>query len=186
MKSTNLTNHFLVATPGLLDPNFFQTVTYIFSHNETGAMGVVINRPLQLELGDVLKQMDLPTEISHVYNMPVYDGGPVQTDRGFVIHKPDTTWQSSIRISDDIGVTTSKDILEAISSGRGPEKALIALGYAGWGPGQLEQEIRDNAWLTVPSGSDIIFDAPYEQRWESAGALLGIRIQDLSMQTGHA
>lgn len=186
MKTTCLTDHFLMAMPGLLDPNFFQTVTYIFSHNNQGAMGLVINRPLGLDLGEVLVQMDLPCNIAEVRNIPVYDGGPVQTERGFVIHSPDSKWQSSIRISDEIQVSTSKDIMEALAAGTGPEKLLIALGYAGWGAGQLEREIMENAWLSVPSVTDIIFDAPFDQRWESAVALLGIKMQDISHQIGHA
>jgi putative transcriptional regulator len=186
MQTINLTDQFLIAMPRLVDPNFFQTVTYIFSHNEQGAMGIVINRPLNLDLGEILAQMNLSTSIRHVRNMPVYDGGPVKTDRGFVIHAPDTRWQSTIKVSEDVEVTTSKDILEAISKGLGPQKSFIALGYAGWGAGQLEQEIMDNCWLNAPSGTDIIFDTPFEKRWELAVALLGINMQNLSSQIGHA
>jgi putative transcriptional regulator len=186
MQTMNLTDQFLIAMPRLLDPNFFQTVTYIFSHNDQGAMGIVINRPLNLDLGEILTQMNLPTSIIHVQNMPVYDGGPVKTDRGFVIHEPDARWQSTIRVSDDVEVTTSKDILESISKGQGPRKSFIALGYAGWGAGQLEQEIKDNCWLNAPSGPALIFDAPFEKRWELAVGSLGINMQNLSSQIGHA
>jgi putative transcriptional regulator len=168
----NLTDQFLIAMPRLLDPNFFQTVTYIFSHNDQGAMGIVINRPLNLDLGEILTQMNLPTSI--------------KTDRGFVIHEPDARWQSTIRVSDDVEVTTSKDILESISKGQGPRKSFIALGYAGWGAGQLEQEIKDNCWLNAPSGPALIFDAPFEKRRELAVGSLGINMQNLSSQIGHA
>ncbi|MEX2354008.1 MAG: YqgE/AlgH family protein [Gammaproteobacteria bacterium] len=186
MQTMNLTNQFLIAMPRLLDPNFFQTVTYIFSHDENGAMGIVINRPLKLDLGEILAQMDLPTENRRICSLPVYDGGPVNTDRGFIIHEPDTVWQSTIKVSDDVAVTTSRDILEAFANGSGPDKAFIALGYAGWGAGQLEQELTDNSWLNAPSGADLIFDTPFDKRWEFAVELLGIKMQNLSSQIGHA
>jgi putative transcriptional regulator len=186
MKPIDLTNQFLIAMPGLVDPNFFQTVTYIFSHNEHGAMGLVINRPLGMDLGEILSQMDLATDNPELSNTPVYDGGPVKTDRGFIIHKPDSKWQSSIRVSNNIEVTTSRDILEAISAGNGPDKTFIALGYAGWGAGQLEQEMMENCWLNTPSHTDIIFNTPAERRWEFAASLLGVSMHDISSQIGHA
>jgi putative transcriptional regulator len=186
MKSINLTDQFLIAMPSLVDPNFFQTVTYIFSHNNEGAMGIVINRPLNMELSEILTQMDIDTVDHGVGNLPVYDGGPVKTDRGFIIHEPDAKWQSSIQVGDDIEVTTSRDILEAISEGRGPQQAFIALGYAGWGAGQLEQEIMENCWLNTPSRSDIIFNSPADRRWQIAASLLGVDVQTISTQIGHA
>ena len=186
MKLINLANQFLLAMPGPQDPNFSQTVTYIFSHDEEGAMGIVINRPLHMDLGEILEQMDLNTSNKLVNSMPVYNGGPVKTDRGFVIHKPDPKWQSSVRVSNHVQVTTSKDILEAIAKGLAPEKCLIALGYAGWQAGQLEQEMLENCWLNAPASAEIIYDAPYERRWEFAAAQLGFRLQDLSSQIGHA
>ena len=186
MQPTNLTNQLLIAMPGLNDPSFFHTVTYIFSHNEYGALGIVINLPLELDLGEVLMQMDLKTSNNQINNTTVYYGGPVQTDRGFVLHEPNAKWQSTINVSNKISVTTSMDILKAISEGRGPKKSFIALGYAGWQAGQLEQEIKDNAWLNAPLGSEIIFDAPFDRRWESAAALLGIDLERLSSQIGHA
>jgi putative transcriptional regulator len=182
----NLTNQFLIAMPGLMDPNFHQTVTYICAHNEDGAMGIVINRPLDLALGDVLAQMELKACSDSVEKMPIYQGGPVQTDRGFVLHNPDSEWQSSINVSDEIGVTTSRDILQAIAAGRGPKESLIALGYAGWAAGQLERELKDNAWLSGPADSDIIFRMPCEKRWESAARLLGVELDKLSPDVGHA
>jgi putative transcriptional regulator len=184
--ATNLTNQFLIAMPGLMDPNFYQTVTYVCAHNEDGAMGIVINRPLDLALGDVLSQMNLKAVNSEVNSMPVYQGGPVQTDRGFVLHHPDSEWQSSINVSDEIGVTTSRDILQAIAEGRGPRYSLIALGYAGWAAGQLEQEIKENAWLSGPADTSIIFRTPSERRWESAARMLGVDLSKLSTDIGHA
>ena len=186
MRSSNLTNQFLIAMPGLLDPNFTQTVTYICEHNEKGAMGIVINRPLDLALGEVLLQMSLKASTLEIENIPVYQGGPVQTDRGFVIHRPEEKWKSSIIVSDEISVTTSRDILQSIAEGNGPDKSLVALGFAGWGAGQLEQEIMDNAWLNGPADSDIIFKTPCVQRWQRSAALLGIDIDQISLDVGHA
>jgi putative transcriptional regulator len=186
MKPINLTNQFLIAMPGLADPNFSQTVTYIFSHDDQGAMGIVINRPLNMDLGEILAQMNLPTGNSLVKDIPVYNGGPVKSDRGFVIHRPDTGWQSSIRVSEHVQVTTSRDILEAIANGTGPDKCFIALGYAGWEPGQLEQEMMENCWLNAPSGANILYDTPYDRRWEFAAAQLGFKLHNLSSQIGHA
>jgi putative transcriptional regulator len=187
MRSTNLTNQFLIAMPGLQDPNFFQTVTYIFAHNdEEGAMGIVINRPLNIALGDVLMQMDMKPSNKQIENTIIYQGGPVQIDRGFVLHQPDSAWEASFVINDQIGVTTSRDILQAIAEGRGPGSSLIALGYAGWAAGQLEREIMENVWLSGPAEADIIFNTPYEKRWESSAALLGIEIDKISSDIGHA
>ncbi len=186
MSTTDLTNQFLIAMPNLADPNFHHTVTYICAHNEDGAMGIVINRPMELALGDILAQMNLTARSPDTENMIIYQGGPVQTDRGFVLHLPDTSWHSSINVSDEIGVTTSRDILEAIAEGRGPADAFIALGYAGWAAGQLEQEIKENAWLSGPAGSDIIFNTPVEKRWEGAARLLGVDVDRLSSDVGHA
>ena len=186
MRPIDLTNQFLIAMPSMADPNFSQTVTYIFSHNEDGAMGIVINRPLNMGLGEIFSQMNLPTNSIDIINTPIYDGGPVKTDRGFIIHNLDTRWQSSIRVSDKIEVTTSRDILEAISTGDGPDKSFIALGYAGWSVGQLEQEMMENCWLNTDSETDIIFNTPADRRWDVAASLLGVDIQNLSPQIGHA
>lgn len=186
MQSINLTDHFLIAMPSLADPNFQQTVTYICAHNEEGAMGIVVNRPLDLTLGEVFVQMDLQPANDIIDKTLVYQGGPVQTDRGFILHTPERHWDSSIQISASISVTTSRDILEAIAQDDGPQCTLVALGYAGWAAGQLEQEIADNAWLNGPADSGIIFTTPYEQRWQSAARLLGVDIQTLSSDIGHA
>lgn len=186
MRSTNLTNQFLIAMPGLMDPNFHQTVTYICAHNEEGAMGIVINRPLNFALGEVLSQMELSSASNDVLNRPIYHGGPVQTDRGFVLHTMTNHWESSIKVSDSIIVTTSRDILESIAEGKGPDHALIALGYAGWAAGQLEHEIKENVWLNGPAETDIIFYTPYDRRWEKSAELLGVDLEKISREIGHA
>lgn len=181
-----LNNHFLIAMPQLDDPNFYHSVTYICEHNEEGAMGIVINRPLDVELGDVLSHMDIKTLNEDKVHDPIYLGGPVQPERGFVLHEPLGQWDSMLPVTESMGVTTSRDILMAINEGNGPQRALVALGYAGWGAGQLEQEIADNAWLSVPADSAIIFDIPIEQRWQAAADKLGIDLNTLSDDVGHA
>jgi putative transcriptional regulator len=182
----SLTNQFLIAMPALADPNFHGTVTYICEHNDQGAMGIVINRPLSLTLGEVLKQMHIPTEEDTIGRQVVFMGGPVQTDRGFVLHNPVGEWDSMLRINDELGITTSKDILEDIATGMGPKRMLVALGYAGWGAGQLEQELAENVWLCGPADTRIIFDTPWQQRWEAAAAVMGVDLNQISNQIGHA
>lgn len=186
IKMTSLANHFLIAMPALTDPNFQQSVTYICEHNEEGAMGIIINRPLDIQLGDVLQHMDIEAEHSQIANQLVYLGGPVQTERGFVIHRPPGHWEAMLRVSESVGVTTSQDILSAIACGSGPDRAVVALGYAGWGPGQLEKELAANAWLSGPADLSIIFDLPWEKRWEAAANLVGVDIHLLSADVGHA
>ena len=185
-KHFSLTNQFLIAMPALADPNFHGTVTYICEHNDQGAMGLVINRPLSLTLGQVLVEIDITTGEQNIGQQAVYMGGPVQTERGFVLHHPLGEWDSMLRINDEIGVTTSKDILENIAKGTGPQRMLVALGYAGWGAGQLEQELADNVWLCGPADNRIIFDLPWQQRWEAAAALMGVDLNQISNQIGHA
>tara|TARA_Y100001934_G_scaffold249423_1_gene310829 strand:+ start:98 stop:655 length:558 start_codon:yes stop_codon:yes gene_type:complete len=182
----DLTNHFLIAMPSLADPNFEHTVTYICAHSEDGAMGIVINRPLEFDLGEVLTQMDLRADDRAITDRPVYQGGPVQTDRGFVLHRPAVEWDSTIKVTTDIGVSTSRDILEAISGGGGPDESLVALGYAGWGAGQLETEMAQNAWLSGPADLDIIFETPVARRWQHAAQLLGVNMTAMSNDIGHA
>lgn len=185
MAVTNLTNHFLIAMPGLKDPNFEKSVTYICEHSDEGAMGIVINNPLSIPVREILEQLDID-EKSDIPDSPIYLGGPVNGERGFVLHDSDTEWDSTLHVRDGISVTTSRDILVSIASGKGPERNLIALGYAGWGSGQLEQEIAENAWLAVPADKAIIFDLPPEERWDAAAAELGIDLSLLSSDTGHA
>ena len=186
MSQTNLTNQFLIAMPSLKDPNFEKTVTYICAHNEEGAMGIVINKPLGIELGEIFSQMDIKCDLSRAKEKTVFQGGPVQIDRGFILHHSGCKWDSSISVSNSICVTTSKDILESIASGEGPDESLIALGYAGWGSGQLEQELMNNAWLNGPADIDIIFNTPHEQCWYAAAEHMGVDIERLSSDIGHA
>ena len=182
-----LTNQFLIAMPAMDDPNFAQTVTLVCEHSERGALGIVINRTLPMTFGEVFQQLDLDFSRSRVNDQPVLRGGPVQTERGFVLHEPCTPWESSARIADDLIVTTSKDVLEAIAAGRGPQRYLVMLGYAGWSAGQLEQEMRDNAWLTAePRDNDILFATPIEKRWDASARLLGVDISLLAATAGHA
>jgi len=183
-----LADHFLIAMPALQDPNFFHGVTYICEHNENGCMGIVINRPLDMGLGEILGETGTRTDDDEINRRPVYLGGPVQNERGFIIHQPPGDWDNLLTVSDQIGVTSSRDLLQAIVDGRGPARLLVALGYAGWGPGQLEQEMADNAWLSVPAkgAEHIIFDIPDNERWQAAAALTGVDITRLSRDIGHA
>jgi putative transcriptional regulator len=181
-----LSNHFLIAMPALSDPNFHHTATLICEHNEEGALGLVINRPTELLLGDILEHMKIDSTHDNVAGQPVYMGGPVQNDRGFVLHEPVGDWEATLRISDQTGITSSRDILEAIARGEGPERSFITLGYAGWGAGQLEEELAANAWLSGPADTAIVFETPYDRRWEAAAALIGVDLTLISGEAGHA
>lgn len=183
---TYLTGHLLIAMPTMVDPNFVRTVTYICEHNEKGALGIVINRPLDMALGEVFEQLALQNPDPAVASQRVLRGGPVQTERGFVLHEATAVWDSTLAVTGSVHLTTSQDILAAMAAGCGPKKALMALGYAGWGAGQLEMEMSANAWLTVPANSDILFDTPFEQRWHKAAQLLGIDLATISAEAGHA
>lgn len=183
---TNLSNHFLIAMPSLQDANFYRTVAYICEHDDEGAMGIIINRPLDLELADILEQMDISPNTPEAIHQPIFSGGPVQTERGFVLHPTEQPWDATNEITPDISITTSKDILHAIAAGKGPKQSLVALGYAGWGAGQLEKELAENTWLSGPADSQIIFSSPPEQRWQAAAQLLGVDLNLISGQTGHA
>ncbi|AMK77126.1 MULTISPECIES: YqgE/AlgH family protein [Methylomonas] len=183
---TYLNNQFLIAMPGLADPHFFHTVTYLCQHNEEGALGIVINRPTGMKLRDIFEQMGIKTELENVLETPVFAGGPVQQERGFVIHDScEQRWDSSISTADNITLTSSRDILEAIAEGKGPSHYLIALGYAGWGSGQLEKEMVENAWLNTPCGEAILYETPISQRWNAAAGQLGIDINRLTTPAGH-
>jgi len=181
-----LTNQFLIAMPGLEDPNFFHSVTYICEHNDEGALGLVINRPLGMQLGEILQHMKIEQVHPEAHEVSVYLGGPVQQDRGFVLHEPLGNWDATLKVTDRIGITSSVDILQAIARNEGPDRCLIALGYAGWSAGQLEQEIADNAWLSGPADPAILFDTPDDERWMAAAATLGIDLNLLSGDAGHA
>jgi putative transcriptional regulator len=180
------TNQFLVAMPGMNDPNFAQTVTLVCDHGPQGALGIVINRPLGMTLGEVFGQLGLDATHSRVASDPVLQGGPVQTDRGFVLHTPGPTWDSTLAVSEQLHLTTSRDIVDALARGEGPSEALFALGYAGWDAGQLEAEVAQNAWLTVPADARLVFGTPLAERWQAAGRLLGINLLHLSSDAGHA
>ncbi len=181
-----LSNHFLIAMPALEDPNFFHTVTYICEHNAEGALGLVVNRPLDMRLEEVFSHMKLKVTNPEANQIRVHLGGPVQQDRGFVLHEPLGEWEATLKVTDRIGITSSADILAAIAEGRGPERRLVALGYAGWGAGQLEREMTENAWLSGPADPDILFDTPDEERWRAAASSLGVDLDLLSGDAGHA
>ena len=186
----SLTGQLLIAMPGMLDPNFDNSVTYICEHSDKGALGLIINRPLDLSIREVLDQLSLADDVGgetrDIVNQPVLRGGPVQAERGFVIHDAAGDWDSTTEVDHSICVTTSQDILSAVAAGRGPERLLLALGYAGWGAGQLEEEIRQNSWLTAPATRELVFSTPFDQRWEASAAGLGIDLASLSPQAGHA
>ncbi len=182
----NLTHHFLIAMPAMADPNFAQTLTYVCEHNEDGALGIVVNKPIDMTLSALLEQIDVPLADAALGESPVHFGGPVQVDRGFVLHRPLGNWQSTLAISDDLGLTTSKDVLEAVGRGDGPKDVLVSLGYAGWSAGQLEQELAQNAWLTVEADPSLLFELPAQERLAAAIRLLGIDFSRLSEDVGHA
>jgi putative transcriptional regulator len=186
MSSVNLTDHFLIAMPNMADPYFSKTLTYICEHNDQGALGLVVNRPIDMTLSTLLDQVSIPVEEQTVGLIPVHFGGPVQVDRGFVLHRPVGAWQSTLAVNSEIGLTTSKDILQAVGRGQGPSSLLVTLGYAGWAPGQLEHEIAKNAWLTVAASPEVMFDLPHEERLAAAMELLGINFASLSEDAGHA
>ena len=186
MSSINLTHHFLIAMPNMADPYFSRTLTYICEHNDQGALGLVVNRPIDMTLQALFERLSLTLRDGYLATAPIYFGGPVQTDRGFVLHEPAGNWQSTLRVRDVIGLTTSKDILEAVGRGEGPKRMLVTLGYAGWSPGQLEHELSQNAWLTVEARDAIIFDTPAEERLPAAMELLGVDYARLQDEAGHA
>ena len=182
----NLTNQFLIAMPSLADPNFAKTVTYILAHNADGAMGLVINRPLKVRFEELLGHMQITATSTQAQDTCIVQGGPVEPQRGFVIHEPCGEWDATLVVDDGLAVAWSRDILSAMGDGLGPGKAIVALGYAGWGAGQLEAEVLANAWLSGPSDAEIIFDYPFAQRWQAAAKLMGVDVDRLSDTAGHA
>jgi putative transcriptional regulator len=182
----NLTRHFLIAMPTLRDPFFSKALAYVCEHNDQGALGLVINRPIDMTLGALFEQVGVEAAASEMGNAAVLFGGPVQMDRGFVLHRPLGAWQSTMQVDEDVGLTTSKDILVAAARGAGPRQMLVTLGYSGWAPGQLEQEIAENSWLTVRASSEVIFEMPPEERLPAALQLLGIDLASLAEDAGHA
>jgi putative transcriptional regulator len=185
MQTINLTSHFLIAMPAMADPNFSRTLTFVCEHNERGALGIVVNRPIDVTLGTLYRQVDIPLDDEPLAAERLFYGGPVQFDHGFVLHRPVGTWKSTLPVG-EIGLTTSRDILEAMAIGGGPREKLVALGYAGWAPGQLEDEIKRNGWLTVDADVDLIFNVPPEARYDAAMKVLGVNFMNLSDEAGHA
>jgi putative transcriptional regulator len=184
--TASLRNHFLLAMPSLSEGIFSQSITYICEHGESGAMGIVINQALELSLDEIFEHLEI-TAKKDFSEVPVMAGGPVQIDHGFVLHRNcDKQWEASLKITPEITLTTSRDILRSIANGVGPAEHLIALGYAGWTAGQLEFELAENSWLTLPADSDIIFSTPFQQRLAAAASILGIDMNLISAQAGHA
>ena len=194
--SINLTNHFLIAMPSLSDELFRRSVVFMCEHSERGALGLVINKPSDILLPRLFEKVDLPLGREDLMNLPVFQGGPVQTERGFVLHEAidrgdgevdgESVYASTLSIPGGLEMTTSKDVLEAMASGAGPRKVFVTLGYASWGEGQLESEITENSWLTVEADPKLIFDTPVEERYDRAMALLGLQSWMLSPDAGHA
>ena len=182
----SLTNQLLIAMPGMQDPNFSTTVTLVCEHNDVGALGIVINRPLTLKLGGLFEQLDVEGPDPEAAENPVLLGGPVGPERGFVLHGGEPEYENSIAVSSEISLTLSRDVLDAMAAGSGPDKSLVALGYAGWQPGQLEDEMLANSWLSVPASTDIVFDTPFAERWSQAAQTIGIDIAQISTDAGHA
>lgn len=184
--TSSFTGHFLIAMPGMVDPNFAHTLTYVCEHNADGALGIVVNKPIEMTLAALFEQIQIATGGADFGASRVHYGGPVQVDRGFVLHRPLGHWQSTLAISDELGLTTSKDVLEAMGRGVGPDDVIVSLGYAGWSPGQLETEIAQNAWLTVEADPDVMFEHAADERLPAAMRLLGIDFSQLAGAAGHA
>ena len=187
----NLTHHFLIAMPGLDDDAFSKSVIYMCEHSERGALGLIINKPSDINLKSLFEKVDLPLLRADLIELPVFQGGPVQTERGFVLHESmlpnnESVYASTMSMPSGLEMTTSKDVLEALSTGAGPRRIFVSLGYSSWGEGQLESEISDNSWLTVAADLAIIFDTPSEQRYDKALMLLGVQSWMLSSEAGHA
>ena len=186
MASLSLTNHFLIAMPTMEDPYFAKSLVFIAEHNDDGALGVIVNRPIDMNLATLFRKIDVPLDLGALGESPVFFGGPVQTDRGFVLHRPLGSWQSTLVVSEEIGLTTSRDVLQSLSRAENPGNMVITLGYSGWGAGQLEHELAQNAWLTVPADPRILFELPHEKKLASALLLLGIDLTNLAGHAGHA
>jgi putative transcriptional regulator len=182
----SLTGHFLIAMPSLNDGFFNQAVTYICEHDENGSFGIIINQQTGIALKQIAKEMAIETENNYNDKQLVFIGGPVDQGRGFILHRPVGNWQSSLKVNNNIALTTSKDILQAIINNEGPEDNIVALGYAGWAAGQLDHEMASNTWLSCPADEQIIFNTPAEERWKTAAKLIGVDLSLLSNDAGHA
>lgn len=183
---SSLANHFLIAMPSLNDPNFKRTVIYICEHHVQGTVGLIINRPMQYPLSMVFEQMNLEQIPTEQTQKPLLFGGPIQPERGFVIHRPLGGWRSSLALQEGVTVTTSNDIIRALATNTGPKDVLVTLGYAGWSDNQLEKEVIDNTWLVCPYKSELLYEVPYSERWEYAGLTIGVKMTQLSSSEGHA
>lgn len=181
-----LANQLLIALPGLDDPNFSRSVTLVCQHDADGAMGVVVNRASEYTLGEVFRQMGIESRDPDLCARPVVAGGPVHPERGFVLHDGDREWDSTLAVADGLYVTTSRDVLEAMARGEGPRSATVALGCAGWGAGQLEHELVENSWLTVPADAELLFRLPLDARWQAAAGRIGVDLARLADYSGHA
>ena len=189
--SINLTHHFLIAMPGVDDKAFAKSVIYMCEHTDQGALGLIINKPSDINLKGLFDKVELPLRREDLTDALVFQGGPVQTERGFVLHESlmpgkESVYASTMTIPGGLEMTTSKDVLEALSTGAGPRRVFVSLGYSAWGEGQLESEISDNSWLTVPADMDVIFDTPAGERYDRALLLLGVQSWTLSPEAGHA
>jgi putative transcriptional regulator len=183
---SSLQHHFLIAMPSLVDTFFYHSVVYICDHNDKGAMGLIINRPTQVMLVDLVSHLEIKNPSEYLSTTPVLFGGPVEKGQGMVIHDSNADWKTSVELAKGIYLTTSTDILEALGTDQGPTNSLVTLGYSGWGEGQLEKELAENSWLTVAATDDILFDTPPDKRWQAAANLLGIDINLISNSSGHA
>jgi putative transcriptional regulator len=186
MDNVNLTDNFLIAMPALEDPYFSNSLIYICEHNANGALGIIVNRPIDMNLAGLFERIDIKLAAENLANLPVYFGGPVQLDRGFVLHRPVGKWQSTLAVNGEVGLTSSRDVLNSVASGGLPAEIIVTLGYAGWDAGQLEDELAQNSWLTVPAKAEILFDLPPEERLPAAMQKLGISFTQLSDVAGHA
>ncbi len=184
--NSSLSNQLLIAMPGMKDPNFKSTVTLICEHTNEGALSIIINRPLKLKLSNLFNQISVKEINPHSANSPILSGGPIGTERGFVLHNDSHSYENTLAVSEDINLTLSRDIIESIAKGSGPQQSLIAIGYAGWDSGQLEEEMLSNFWLNVQSTPELIFSTPFEDRWYSAARLIGIDLANISPEVGHA
>ena len=182
----NLRNHLLIAMPAMGDPNFEHSVTLVCQHDEYGAFGVAINKPMELTVGELLRQLDIKVNDMTIAHQYALSGGPVQAEQGFVLHDGERTWDSTLPIGDNLALTSSRDILTDIAVGQGPANFLLVLGCAGWGPSQLENEIKENAWLTCPSTHNLLFNMPFKKRWHGAALTLGVDVNLLGVAAGHA
>ena len=186
LNNTSLANHLLIAMPAMADPNFEHTVVYICEHHTQGTVGLIINRPMEFPIGLVFEQMNIKPTNGAQKDQPIMYGGSIQMERGFVIHKPTGKWRSSLVLGDDVTITTSNDIIRAIAANKGPKDALITLGYVGWSANQLEEEVMNNTWLVCPFKAELLYDVPFIQRWEYAGMIIGVKMNQLTSNIGHA